>query len=130
MTLDPDCVRDILLNIEAAPFGKRIDLSTLKKELPSYPEENIWYTCVKLKEGGYLDVSTSPALRSPLPVILKINGLTFNGHEFLNEIRQSSNWGKIKSVASTAGVNSLKALADISKEVAKAAILSTLQLPR
>ena len=54
MELNLDCVRDILLTVEKNPFGKRMNLSSLNAELPKYSPEQLWYTCIKLEESGYL----------------------------------------------------------------------------
>lgn len=127
MVLNPDCVRDILLCVENCGFGERLNLTSLHDKLPNYTEEDLWYTCLKLEEGGYLDLITVQFLRMPMPSIKQINGLTYSGHEFLNTIREDGNWGKAKDVAKKAGVFSLKTLGEIAQEVAKAAVTSALQ---
>lgn len=127
MVLDPDCVRDVLLSVEASSFGERITLNSLRDKIPQYSEETLWYTCLKLQEGGYLDLISAPVMRMPMPAIQQIKGLTFYGHEFLDSIREDGNWGKVKSVAKEAGTFSIGSLGEIAKEIAKAAILSALQ---
>lgn len=127
MVLDPDCVRDVLLVVEECNFGERLTLTTLKERLPGYTEEMLWYTCIKLQEGGYLDLMTFPASRHPLPLIKQIKDLTYSGHEFLNIIRSNNNWVKAKVIAKKAGAFSLKALAEIAQSVAAAAITAALQ---
>lgn len=126
MVLDPDCVRDVLLSVEACSFGERITLDSLGNKLPKYSAETLWYTCLKLQEGGYLDLISARVMRMPMPAIQQIKGLTFNGHEFLDSIREDGNWGKVKSVAKKAGTFSLNSLGEIAKEIAKSAILSAL----
>ena len=127
MVLSPDCVRDVLLAVEACGFGERITLDALQDKLPAYAEEDLWYTSIKLWEGGYLDVMTVSAIGMPIPGVKQINDITYVGHEFLNTIRDTDNWGKIKSVSKKAGITSLKALAKIGTDVASAAIASALQ---
>lgn len=127
MILDPECIRDILLCVEGCSFGERLTLDKLGERLKDYSEETLWYTCLKLKEGGYLDVATMQVLRVSMPAIKDIRGLTYAGHEFLDSIREDRNWGKVKSVAQKAGTFSMQSLGEIAKEVAKAAILSALQ---
>lgn len=127
MVLNPDCVRDVLLCVESCGFGERMNLTRLHEKLPDYTEEDLWYTCIKLEEGGYLDLMTAKYLRMPMPSIKQINDLTYSGHEFLNTIREDSNWGKVKGIAKKAGVFSLKTLGEIAQEVAKAAVTSALQ---
>lgn len=127
MKLDHDCVRDILLAVEDCGFDERINLNTLEQKLPTYPEEQLWYTCLKLEEGGYLELITVPMIRMPMPGIKQIKGLTYQGHEFLDSIREKKNWEKTKHVAQKAGVFSLKALSEIAKNVASAAVIAALQ---
>lgn len=127
MVLNPDCVRDVLLSIESCGFGERLTLEKLCEKAPQYSEEDLWYTCLKLEEGGYIDLITFTALRMPMPGIKEIKSLTYQGHEFLDSVREDKNWGKVKLVAKKAGTFSLSSLGDIAKEVAKAAILSALQ---
>ncbi len=127
MVLSPDCVRDVLLAVESSSFGERLTLDALEEKLPQYSEEDLWYTCLKLEEGGYLDLITITGLRMPMPGIKEIKSLTYCGHEFLDTVREESNWGKVKTVAKKAGTFSLTSLGEIAKEVAKAAIISALQ---
>ncbi len=127
MVLNPDCVRDVLLCVEHCSFGERMNLAKLQERLPDYTEEDLWYTCIKLEEGGYLDLMTAQYLRMPLPSIKQINDLTYSGHEFLNTIREQGTWDKVKGVAKKAGVFSLKTLGEIAQEVAKTAVTSALQ---
>lgn len=127
MVLDADCVRDVLLAVESCEFGERITLNTLRKKIPNYGEEQLWYTCLKLEEGGYLDLTTITMMRMPMPGIKQINGLTYQGHEFLNSIRENKNWTKTKDIAKKAGAFSLKMLGEIAQNVASAAVTAALQ---
>ena len=128
MVLNPDCVRDVLLTVESCSFGQHLTLNALCGQLSEYTEEEVHYTCLKLKEGGYLNMVTFSVLRMPMPGIKQINNLTCQGREFLNSIREATNWGKVKAIAKKAGTFSLQSLGMIAQEVAKAATLSALQL--
>lgn len=125
MVLNPDCVRDVLLCVENCGFGERLNLIRLHERLPDYTEEDLCYTCLKLEEGGYLDLMTVQGKGTLL--VKQINDLTYSGHEFLNTIREDGNWGKVKDVAKKAGVFSLKTLGEIAQEVAKAAVAAALR---
>lgn len=128
MVLNPDCIRDVLIAIESLDFGEYLTLDALCARLPTYTKEEIHYTCLKLDEGGFLDVMTVTMTQRTMPGIKQINGLTFGGHEFLDSVRETSNWAKVKDVAKKAGTFSLQSLAAIAQEVAKAAIQSALKL--
>lgn len=127
MKLNPDCVRDVLLAVESCSFGERMTLEDLNTKLPQYSAEDLCYTCLKLQEGGYLELLTISALRMPMPLIKEIGSLTYFGHEFLDTIREDNNWGKVKAVAQKAGTFSLTTLGEIAKELAKVAAIAALQ---
>lgn len=58
MKLDADCVRDVLLVAETCPFNSSLYFRDLKTALPNYADDDIAYTCLKLKEAGLLSVVT------------------------------------------------------------------------
>lgn len=126
MQLNPECVRDVLLTIESADIHQRMTLDWLAGKI-NYDNDELWYTCIKLSEAGFLEVNTTRQIRSPLPIISIIRGLTYQGHEFLNEIRDDTNWGKIKEIGKKVSIFSIKQLADIAKTVACEVITSALQ---
>ncbi|WP_297711076.1 DUF2513 domain-containing protein [Dysosmobacter sp.] len=125
MKLNHDCVRDVLLAVEAAPFENTYP-EQLQSMLPQYSEDELVYTCLKLDEAGYLNAQFDQYLGGHL-VLCWIESMTFNGHEFLDTIRDDTNWGKVKDTAKKAGVFSMKALGQIAQGVAQAAITSALQ---
>lgn len=67
MVLNHDCVRAILLEVEQCPFNQTLNVDDLAKKLPDFDRETIWYACLKMGEGGLLDVITVPMMRSNLP---------------------------------------------------------------
>ena len=127
MVLNPDCVRDILLEVEDSKFGELLTLYSLEEKLPDYTFEELWYTCLKLEEGGYLDLMTFAQIGSHYPSIKQINGMTFFGHEFLNTIRPESTWDQTKEVAKKIGTSSLESIGEIAKGLMAATITSALQ---
>ena len=129
MVLNPDCVRDVLLCIESCNFGECLTLDSLSKKLPTYTHNELWYTCLKLEEGGYIDMLTFSQIGSGphYPNIKQINGLTFWGHEFLNSIRADTVWDKTKEIAKKAGIFSLESIGEIAKKVASTVAISALQ---
>ena len=130
MKLKPGCVRDVLLTIESCEFDERIFVDDISQRLPDYSYEDIWYTCLKLEEAGYLDaIKASGTLSSSMPVIVEINSMTFAGHEFLNSIRGVTVWDRVKDAGKVVGVSSVKLLGEIAHEVAKTALLTALQSP-
>ena len=126
MILNPDCVRDVLLAVEKCGYGERLQVQSLSANLPQYFENDISYTCLKLDEAGYLDIVTISTLDSTMPIIVAIKDLTYPGHEFLNNIRETKTWDKVKDTAKKTGVDSLRAIASIAKQVAAATIIAAL----
>lgn len=45
MTLNQDCLRDVLLQVEAAGLSDYISEETLHTRLPQYTEDEICYAC-------------------------------------------------------------------------------------
>lgn len=127
MRLDPDCVRDVLLAVEACPFTETLTTEKLSIQLPVYPEELLWYTCLKLSEGGYLTLVTMDIMRSYRPGIKCIVDLTYQGHEFLDSIRDTERYKTVKKVAESARNFSLAAIKEISEGISSAAITAALQ---
>lgn len=118
MVLNPDCVRAVLLAVEACPFGEHLNVEKLSARLPKYTEECLWYTCLKLKEGGYLDLDLIQMSMSTMPDIKRIKDLTFSGHEFLANIQKDDVWQGVKEIGKKLGTTPLTSLAQIASGVA------------
>lgn len=128
MILKPDCIRDILLAVESCPFSEHLNLNKLESLLPDHSYEDLWYTCLKLEEGGYLSLmTTTPPMRSYRPGIKCIIDLTYQGHEFLNSVRDPKRWQKLKGVADGLKDYSLSALQAIAEGMTSAGISAVLQ---
>ena len=91
MKLDPNCVRDVLLFLEAQPYVKKnmdgdieIDavwLGQISEKLTRYPEEVIYYTLSKLHEGEYIDMTELWA--DDHLSICCVNFITYNANQGL-----------------------------------------------
>ena len=127
MLLNPDCVRDVLLAVEGCEFEEYLNLDKLSAKLPEYSQEDLWYTCLKLEEGGYLNLVTVDPMRSYRPGIKCIVDLTFKGHEFLNSVRDSARWKKLKTIAGGIKDYSLSAIQAIAEGMTAAGIPMLLQ---
>lgn len=118
MELNKDCVRDVLLSCEELlkmdeeGYMNSLSHEELEQMLPNYKTEDIIYTVVKLKEAGFLDVKVTRASGNIL-VDVRINDITFTGHEFLNDIRDDNNWKKVKEIAKSVGAFSINMIAQI-----------------
>jgi len=122
MKLEPDCIRDTLLAVEDYEFNAYITLDSLCEKLSQYSKDEIHYTCLKLHEGGLLTLNILPAMNQNVPLIASIDGLTFQGHEFLENIKSSSNWDKVKNGCKTVGSFSLPVMRSIATQLITEAI--------
>ncbi|WP_156897615.1 DUF2513 domain-containing protein [Paenibacillus massiliensis] len=120
MRLDHDCVRDILLTIEKYSTLNNVLTSFHFQgfdETKSYPLEDIIYTIARLNEAGFLNGSFRAYDNWPLPLI---SGLTYKGHEFLDNIRDNNVWEKTKEkVGSSFASVSISVIGQVAGSIAK-----------
>ncbi len=96
MKRDMDLARQILLQIEAAPYGGRwVDLS-----LPSHSNEEVSYHIMLLAEAGLIEALDFSSLSGGS---WRPRRLTWAGHEFLEVSRDESRWEKAKSIVKEKG---------------------------
>lgn len=107
MKLDFDCIRDILLTLEKYPYGEVIQPEQLFEELSNYDPEVISYSLLKLYEADYIEAHI-PEIDGVFPEVSQIFDITFQGHEFLDNIRSNKIWTKTKSILSELGSGSIK----------------------
>lgn len=115
MKLNLDCIRDILLESEKLLPNEYISLNGLLEAIPQYSENDVVYSCLKLDEAGFINATISRA--DDQIYLLIINDLTFNGHQFLQDISRDDNWFKVKDVAKKVGSLSLSVLTNIASKV-------------
>ncbi|MSE09500.1 DUF2513 domain-containing protein, partial [Lactobacillus salivarius] len=94
MKLDHDLVRCILLAIEESEDITGINedklLDYLKKHGNYDNRNNIAYTVLKLKEANFIDGNVKWASNSPAWIMA--GNLTYEGHKFLDNIRDDKVW--------------------------------------
>lgn len=114
MRLDPNCVRDILLEIEKLDFNETTNPDKLHDILPDYSVEQLTYTCLKLHEGEFIALETfGPGYGNFQLGINRVIGLTYKGHEFLEKVRPKSAWDKILSASKGVGSFSLEVFSKV-----------------
>ena len=120
MERDLDLVREMLLAIEATPYdgGRRSkDLSEL--QIPGRSKEEIRYHTALLHEAGLIyaiDIGNAP-LEKWLPF-----RLTWDGHEFLDTVRDPSQWNDVKDVAEKARGFGFDVIKRVAAQAAAAAL--------
>lgn len=117
MKLDIECIREILLTLEAQPGFIEIPTNEFSALFPQYSHDQILYTCQKLYEGGYIHLLFFTFPGSSTPTIRCIGDLTFQGHEFLDSIKSKSTWEKLSGALKSGGSFSLKSLASVAVDV-------------
>ena len=103
MKLDLDCVRKIMLAVEDKPLNEILNPEKLHRLLPEFSEDEITYCCLKLDEAGLLEIVSIKLMRQNHPGIKSVNDLTFQGHQFLENIRDDSVYFEVKKKAKSVG---------------------------
>jgi hypothetical protein len=126
MKLNPDCIRDILLEVEkSATFelGLFLDKDSGNSLFDKYSWSEIAY---------HLDQCTMANLLTYANIYYAdeyadVGNLTPAGHEFIANIRQDTNWNKTKQIAKKVGSFSLSAIKDIASNVISEIVKSNFQ---
>ena len=121
MRLNPDCIRDILLDVERkSTFDNDVqylgpdDIQALSK----YSYNEIMYHIRQCSENNFFIGKVEYYMDGGCTII----DLSPSAHEFLANIRKDTNWNKTKSIAKTVGSFSITALKEISVQVIASAI--------
>ena len=126
MKLDHECVRDVLIHIEEnLPYGYYMDFS--KVELKNYSQEELLYTADKLLEASFISGTKRKSITESLPDI-RITSLTWEGHQFLDNIRDDGVWKDTKKVLSKFSSVSLSLVGSVASQVISSIIHSQLGL--
>lgn len=128
MKLNPDCVREVLIWLEK---NQRIDVLSgrleailtvhLPDKINSFSAEDVVYATKQMAENGLLKTRSVGVDDSDA---CWIEDISPKGHEFLENIRNDTNWNKVKEGAAKTGSFALSALEKIATAVVAAAIKS------
>jgi len=112
MKLDKDLIREVLLQVEASPDP----LGWVELVFPGRSYEDVAYHVEKLHEAGFLHADE---LTSSSGYDWKPRQLTYEGHEFLDTVRDSEVWRTTKETAKKVGSASVEVLFAVGKSVVK-----------
>lgn len=127
MRLNHECVRDVLLHIEEnLPYGYYMNFSDVK--LKDYSQEELLYTADKLLEAGLVTGTRRNSITESFPDI-RITSLTWEGHQFLDNIRDDGVWKNTKMVLSKFSSVSLSLVGNVASQVISSLIRNQLGLP-
>ncbi|MFS8541588.1 MAG: DUF2513 domain-containing protein [Tissierellales bacterium] len=115
MKLNHECVRDLMLYIEEnLEYGYLIKVNDVK--IKDYSQDEIIYAADKLLEAGYLDGQKIVTLSDKIPEIT-ITSITWNGHQFLDNIRDNKVWEHTKSILSKFSSVSINIISNVAAQV-------------
>ena len=100
MKRDLSLIREILLAVEAGGISTHIFISRPKPPLDQWTSGEIAYHVQLMKQAGLLPENTS------IPIGMSradVFGLTWEGHDYLDTIRDPEVWKKTKATAEKAG---------------------------
>ena len=125
MKLNPDCIRHILLKMEDAPYGENMYPDQLYEKLPNYSHDEIDYAILKIHEAGFINATIENYLDGSIAI--ELHDITYNGHQFLDNVRSNKVWTATKKVANDIGSTSIQAITQIATgvitEIIKQAVL-------
>lgn len=114
MKLNHDCIRELMLYIEEnLEFGEMIDMSIIT--ISDFSEEDTIYSAVKLHEAGYLSGDVVQTLGGEYRAMIR--GITWEGHKFLDTIRDNQVWSHTKTVLSKVSSASISFTSSVASQV-------------
>lgn len=96
MKRDPQLARDILLQIEERSDG----ITIMDLTFPDRSSEEVSYQVMIMAQGGLIEARD---FSDPVGLDWRPRTLTWEGHEFLDAVRNESVWKKIKQAATEKG---------------------------
>lgn len=131
MKLNHDCIRDLLLYLEEnLNLGSFLNISSEfnEDELSSYSADDLIYTAQKLLEANYINAEVMHFMGTNIPSV-RIRSITYQGHQFLDNIRDDGVWKETKKIASKVSSASIKILSDIAAQVISNILSKQMGLP-
>lgn len=127
MKLNPDCIRDILLDIEEVTTintSWKYDSHNPSIRLSKYDQFEIAYQARYCSESGMISGFSVGGNSESVFAF----DLTPTGHEFLANIRNDNFFGKVKEVCKTLGITSLNGMINVASNCALTVIKSHFNL--
>ena len=147
MQINLDCLKDVLLycvnNIDYEEVGnswntKCVNLFMMYEAaaLSQYDKKDIMRSVLKLKESGFIKISTCFPDNKPYLERCSIEDVTIRGYQFIESVKEPSVWEKTKSIANKFGNHTLKFVEEVAHDIAvesakqAVAVMMTQQPPR
>lgn len=119
MKLNHDCIRDILLFTEDLPPDEvAIDDQIYESDrLKKYSKDEIIYAITRLGDNDAKLIKGYVKISGDVPYITCISSLTFEGHKYLDNIRDSKVWSESKKISSKLSSVSIDVMVNIASKV-------------
>lgn len=117
MKRDMDLVRYILLCTEAVEHGYVNDVP----KIDSYTEDQVAHHIYLMWQAGLVQAADTSGASGNSPTAILIN-VTWQGHDFLDAIRDPEIWKKTKDIAGQAGGLTVELMGDLAKGLLKTQI--------
>lgn len=117
MRLNQECIRSVLLTLEEINTPSRptmLNELINAPELSDYTENDVIYTVQALNSANFINTTS---LRTFDGIDYMINSITWQGHQFLDTIRDEKVWRDTKKIAKPFASASLDILSKIATEV-------------
>jgi hypothetical protein len=122
MKRDMDLIRELLLKLEALPLGRGgiavISPNTAEIAVQGHDADQIANHLSLMREAGLVDSPGPP----PMSGGMMFRRLSWQGHDFLDSIRDPEVWNKTKKGAAAAGGFTFDLLKDLAKGFIKTKI--------
>lgn len=121
MKLNHDCIRYIMLYLEnyltVSNYFLLDPYSFCKNNyLETYSNSDVLYSCEKLIEAGYINGKIKNFTDITIPQI-KITSITWEGHKFLDNIRDDKVWKNTKSILSQFKTVSISFISEVAAQI-------------
>lgn len=123
MKLNPDCIRDLLIEIEqtCTTYNQFDSIHHIENLISKYSKDELAYHARQCSFAGLIyDYKTY------ISGDWMVGDLTPKGHEFLANIREDTIWNNVKDISSKVGSKSVSALSQIASGVITEIIKSQL----
>lgn len=114
MKLNKDCIRDLLLYLEEnLTINNSITINNIK--ISNYTSDELLYTTDKLYEAKFLNCYRR--IYDAKDLFITVDSLTYEGHQFLDNIRDDNVWENTKNVLSKFKSTSISFISDVSSQI-------------
>ncbi|MBQ9097097.1 MAG: DUF2513 domain-containing protein [Clostridia bacterium] len=114
MKLNHDCIRKTLLYLEETlDCYNSLDLSDFATN--GFSKEDTLYSISKLKEAGFISASIGEDIIDGISIT--VHEITWEGHKFLDTIRDNRVWSETKNILSKVSSCSISFISTIASQV-------------